>query len=67
VAAEGLKRGVRVYEYDQDRYTVRIWGSADAPGTWVIGPVAAVIRGIPVEQALSVPFVVRSYQLAQLQ
>ncbi len=32
VTAEGAKRGVRVYQYDQDQDTLMIWGAADVPG-----------------------------------
>lgn len=67
VTAEGAKRGVRVYQYDQDQDTLMIWGAADVPGTWVIGPYRAVMKGTPIDQALGVPFVVQSYHQAQLQ
>jgi hypothetical protein len=67
VTAEGTKRGLTVYQYDQDQNTVRIWGSVDVSGTWVIGPYVAITRGTPLDQALGVPFVVRSYQQAQFQ
>jgi hypothetical protein len=67
VSVEGAKRGIAVYQYDQDQNTVRIWGSADVSGTWVIGPYVAITKGVPLDQALGVPFVVRSYQQAQFQ
>ncbi len=67
VTAEGAKRGVRVYQYDQDQDTLMIWGAADVPGTWVIGPYRAVMKGTPIDQALGMPFVVKSYHQAQLQ
>jgi hypothetical protein len=67
VTAEGAKRGVRVYQYDQDQDTLMIWGAADVPGTWVIGPYRAIMKGIPIGQALGMPFVVKSYHEAQLQ
>ena len=67
VSAEGERRGTRVYEYDQDQNAVRIWSSVDVHGTWVIGPYVAVVKGIPIDQALGVPFVVRSYQQAEFQ
>ena len=67
VTTQGAKTGVRVYQYDQDQNTLRIWSSADVLGTWVIGPYMAVTRGTPIDQALGVPFVVKSYQQAQLQ
>jgi len=67
VTTQGAKTGVRVYQYDQDQNTLRIWSSADVLGTWVVGPYVAVTRGTPMDQALSVPFVVKSYQQAQLQ
>lgn len=67
VSSEGAKQGVRVYQYDQDQTSVRIWSSADVPGTWVIGPYVAVTKGTPIDQALGVPFVVRGYQQAQFQ
>ena len=64
---EGARLGIRVYQYDQDQNSVRIWSSSDVPGTWVIGPYVAVAKGVPIDQALGVPFVVRSYQQSQLQ
>jgi hypothetical protein len=67
VGAEGAKRGLTVYQYDQDQNTVRIWGSVEVSGTWVIGPYVAITHGMPFEKALGVPFVVRSYQQAQFQ
>jgi len=67
VTSEGARRGIHVYQYDQDQNTVRIWGSTDVLGTWVIGPYSAVARGVPIDQALGTPFVVRSYEQAQLQ
>jgi hypothetical protein len=67
VAGEGAARGVRVYQYDQDQTTVRIWTSLDVPGTWVVGPYLAVAKGTPLAQAFGVPFVVKSYQQAQFQ
>ena len=67
VGDEGTKHGIRVYQYDQDQSTVRIWSSVDVPGTWVIGPYVAITRGTPIDQSLGVPFVVRSYQQAQFQ
>jgi hypothetical protein len=67
VTREGVKLGVRVSQYDQDQYTVRVWGSADVRGTWVIGPLVAVAEGASIDRALSVPFVVRTYQQARLQ
>jgi hypothetical protein len=67
VISEGARRGLRVYRYDQDEFTVSVWASADVPGTWVVGPYVAVLDGKPLEQALSVPFVVRSYQQARHQ
>lgn len=67
VSTEGERRGTRVYQYDQDQNTVRIWSSTDVHGTWVIGPYVAVVKGTPMDEALSVPFVVRSYQQAEFQ
>jgi hypothetical protein len=67
VTAEGAKRGVRVYQYDQDQDTLMIWGAADVPGTWVIGPYRAIMKGTPIDQAFGMPFVVKSYHEAQLQ
>jgi hypothetical protein len=68
VAAEAARRGVQVYQYDQDPTTVRVWSSVDVPGTWVVGPYVAVTTGgIPADKAFGVPFVVRSYQQAQFQ
>jgi hypothetical protein len=68
VAAEGTKRGVRVYQYDQDPTTVRVWTSVDVPGTWVVGPyMAATTQRVPLDKAFGVAFVVRSYQQAQFQ
>ena len=67
VTAEGAKRGVRVYQYNQDQDTLMIWGAADVPGTWVIGPYRAIMKGTPIDQALGMPFVVKSYHEAQLQ
>jgi hypothetical protein len=68
VAAEAARRGVQVYRYDQDLTTVRIWSSVAVPGTWVVGPYVAVTTNrAPLNKAFGVPFVVRSYQLAQFQ
>ena len=67
VTAEGARLGMRIYQYDQDQNSVRIWSSSDVQGTWVIGPYVAVAKGVPIDQALGVPFVVRSYQQSQLQ
>jgi hypothetical protein len=67
VIAEGAKHGLTVYRYDQDENSLRIWGSAEVPGTWVIGPYVAVLNGTPLDRALGVPFVVRTYQEARRQ
>ena len=65
--AEGSRRGLRVDGFEQNKSIVSVVTSADVPGTWVLGPYTALIRGVPVEQALSVPFVVRGYGQAQTQ
>jgi uncharacterized membrane protein YhiD involved in acid resistance len=67
VTTEGEKRGIKVYQYDQDQNSLKIWSSVDVPGTWVVGPYVAVTKGVPIDQALGVPFVVRSYRQTQLQ
>ena len=68
VASEAAKRGVTVYQYDQDQTAVRIWTSVDVPGTWVVGPYIAITsKRASAGQAFGVPFVVRSYQQAPFQ
>jgi hypothetical protein len=67
VAGEGAKSGVKVYQYDQDQTTVRVWSSAEVSGTLVVGPYIAVSKGTPLKQAFDIPLVVRSYQQAQFQ
>jgi hypothetical protein len=68
VAAQGTKRGLTVYQYDQDQTTVRLWSSAEVPGTWVVGPyMAATTQHVPLDKAFGIPFVVRSYQQEQFQ
>jgi hypothetical protein len=67
VTAEGAKRGVRVYQYDSNQNTVEIWSSAEVPGTWVVGPYLAVMKGTPVDQAFGATFAVKAYQQAQFQ
>jgi len=67
VTAEGVRRGVRVDTFEQSETELRVWCSAEVPGTWVIGPYTAVLNGKPVDQALSFPFIVRSSQVARLQ
>lgn len=67
VSDEGTRRGVKVERYEQDQYVVRVWTTRDVGGTWVLGPYNAVMKGTPVDQALSVPFVVRGYKQSSFQ
>jgi hypothetical protein len=67
VTAEGARRGVRVYQYDSDQTTLEVWSSADVPGTWVVGPYLAVMKGTPVDKAFGATFAVKAYQQAQFQ
>jgi hypothetical protein len=67
VSAEGAKRGISVYQYDQDQTTVRVWSSVAVRGTWLVGPYVAITKGTPIDQARGAPFVVKSYQQAQFQ
>lgn len=65
IAEKASQAGITVYQYGQDPNGVQIWTQTDVRGTWVLGPYAALVRGVPFKQALHSPFVVRDYVQAQ--
>jgi len=65
IAKKAGEAGITVYQYGQDPNGVQIWTQTDVTGTWVLGPYAALVRGVPFKQARHAPFVVKDYVQAQ--
>ncbi len=56
---------IRVSQYGQDQNGIQIWTEADVHGTWVLGPLLALNRGLPFDQATGAAFVIRDHAVAQ--
>lgn len=50
---------IRVTQYGISPTAVHIWTEEDLYGTWLIGPYAAMARGIPFSQAFATPLVIK--------
>jgi len=65
LVSQANSRLIRVSQYGQDQNGIQIWTEADVHGTWVLGPLAAVNRGVPINQATGAVLVVKDYAQAQ--
>ena len=54
--AEASKHPIRITEYSIDATTVHIRTEEDVSGTWVVGTVLALKRGMPLTRSFGAPF-----------
>lgn len=61
-ASMGAEKGITVYQYDHDERAVDVWTSINVDGTYVAGPVAALMKKTPLKQVFKTPLVLRDHE-----
>jgi hypothetical protein len=64
LSAQASTNHIRITQYSVDASIIHVWTEQDISGTWVIGPVMAIQRGVPVSKAWQIPIVIHYEQSA---